>query len=146
MQSSKGDNYWSAFKKGDAAAGDGADKNYAAKHPNVAEIGSHGEPGSLVNAPDKDELAAITKGKDGVVMAACYAGAKPSDGGKSTAQKVAEQSGISPDKVYGCTGTMSLPNSGDSANCNGTWVDGNGNAVSADTMTKLGLKNRKKAA
>lgn len=136
----KGSNYYAAFEKGDPAAAGDPDKAYADKHPNVAEIGSHGEPGSLVNAPSKEDLQAITKGKDGVVTAACFAGATPKGGGQSTAAKIAAESGISPDKVYGCTKTMSLPSSGDVANCKGKWVTGSGKDVDAATKAKLGLR------
>jgi len=136
----KGSNYYSAFEPGDKAAAGDPDKNYADKHPDAAEIGSHGEPGKLVNAPSQDDLKAITMGKNAVVTAACYAGATPKGGGQSTAAKIAEESGISPDNVYGCTGTMSLPTSGDSANCKGQWVTGSGKPVPQAAKTKYGLK------
>ena len=136
-QVSQGPNHWAAFEKGDPAAEGDPDKAYAAAHPDIAEVGSHGSPGYMENRPDADTLKMIAKGKDGMVVAACYAGAKP-ENGQSTAASLAADSGLGPDKVYGCTGTMSL---GSSADCNGTWVDGNGKAVSADVMKKYNLKN-----
>lgn len=139
-QVKKGANYYAAFEPGDKAAAGDPDKAYADKHPDAAEIGSHGAPGKLVNAPSQADLKAITMGKMAVITAACFAGATPRNGGQSTAAKIASESGISPDNVYGCTGTMSLPTSGDVANCNGRWVTGSGKPVPPAAKTKYGLR------
>lgn len=138
-QVSSGPNHWAAFEPGDGAAEGDPDSAYAMNHPDIAEVGAHGAPGYMENRPDAATLRMMAMGRNGMVVASCYAGAPQQGGGVSNAASLADDAGLDRSQVYGCTGEMSL--SASSADCNGRWVDGNGAAVPAATMQRLNLRN-----
>jgi hypothetical protein len=138
QQRKTGDNYWYSAKPGDAAYSQF--EPYANAHKDASLVGAHGCEGCMTDVPDSMTLMNITKGKTGpLIMASCDAGAKgPS--GDSNAGLIADSAGIPRTNSYGCTGSSASVDSSQMY-CDGSWVDGNGNAVTSAQRGKYGLKN-----
>jgi hypothetical protein len=134
-----GNNYWFSADPDDVAFN--RDIDYANKHSDATLVGAHGTPGHMTDIPDGKTLKSLTNGKDGpLIVDSCYAGAKGDDGTKSNAAELADNAGLPRSNSYGCVGEETTPNS-NTLNCDGGWVDGNGNAVSDSQRQKYGMKN-----
>ncbi len=137
----KGDNYWFSSTPNDPAFKN--DIDYAKTHADATLVGAHGSPGHMTDIPDSATMKGLTMGKTGpLIVDSCYAGAKGSDGGISNAAELADSAGVSRTNAYGCSGEESTPSSS-TLYCDGTWVDGNGKAVPASSLSKYGMHNCK---
>lgn len=136
-----GDNYWFSSTPNDPAFKN--DIDYAKTHTDATLVGAHGAPGHMTDIPDSATMKQLTKGKTGpLIVDSCYAGAKGSDGGVSNAGALADSAGVSRTNAYGCSGEESTPSSS-TLYCDGNWVDGNGKAVPAASLSKYGMHNCK---
>jgi len=79
-----------------------------------------------------------------MIVHSCFAGA-PDSSGKTNAERLADSASFPRDRTWGCTGESASVSSS-SMYCDGNWVDGNGKSVSADQISKYGLKNCKVTA
>jgi Trypsin len=135
----KGDNYWVSSEPGDAALIN--ESSYAARHPDATVVSAHGTPGMMADYPDKATVKDINKDRTGPLIAgACYAGT-PGSASPSVASRLAETAGVDRSRAWGCTGTSTTAGNGSSMSCDGSWVDGNGRAVSTSNRTTYGLQN-----
>jgi hypothetical protein len=117
-------------------------QNYANAHMDVNTIAVHGNKGYLEEAPTMAQLQAMGMNGKPIVMASCDAGANspyPEDMGRTTANQIAQQAGVDPSNVYACSDLVFSANN--SLQCNGNWVDGNGNQLSNAQRANAGLQN-----
>lgn len=101
--------------------------------PGCYVIGTHGDPNGNVDCLPPPNT--VPPGTTSCVLSICYGGSNGS------AQCVAIQQGLEPDQVIGCTGVVVVAlNPPHGLQCNGTWVDGNGNALDPCALSwQLGI-------
>ncbi len=133
-----GTNFWVSGEPGDSALA--REHLYAEMHPEAAVISTHGAPGRMADTPDTATLRMVTMGRSPVIAGACFSGAADGDGNRVAAD-LADRAGVDRSQVYGCTGESATPTNAASMNCFGSWVDGNGRAVSDAQRTAYGLRN-----
>ncbi len=133
-----GMNFWVSGEPGDSALA--REHLYAEMHPEAAVISTHGAPGRMADTPDTATLRMVTMGRSPVIAGACFSGAADGDGNRVAAD-LADRAGVDRSQVYGCTGESATPTNAASMNCYGSWVDGNGRAVTDAQRTTYGLRN-----
>ena len=94
----------------------------------------------MTDRPSNSTLKSLVSGKSGpLIVDSCYGG-EAGDNGVSNAGSLADAAGVSRERAYGCTGEEGTIDAS-TLDCDGTWVDGNQNAIADDQRGTYGMKN-----
>lgn len=127
-------------------------RNYAEKNPDSNVVSTHGNPGSVEARPSNEKLQELSKRNDNpIIVASCFSNARiegnytatPEQNSQwnSNASQMADDAGVSRDRVYGCTGEAAATGGGSGIACDGAWRTAGGRELDSSEMQKSSLRN-----
>ena len=138
LTTSSTDHSWTAFPDMDEF-GRGV-QSYVDNNPNMNVVGAHGNVGYMEDAPSAAQLMQMAMNGNPIVLGSCYGGASTGgDNPTSNAADIANDAGVDPGNVYACGRQVTATNN--QMQCDGDWIDANGNQLSDAQRQAAGLQN-----